>query len=80
MRFAITPLERHAYSKARMIIVNYKCVEDQFINEFGTEVEVRRLPYASEEAFLCQPPEAAPALDLRPRANGSPSDCQPFTA
>ena len=60
-RFAITPLERHAYSKARMIIVNYKCVEDQFINEFGTEVEVRRLPYASEAAFLCQPPEAAPA-------------------
>ena len=60
-RFAITPLERHAYSKARMIIVNYKCVEDQFINEFGTEVDVRRLPYASEAAFLCQPPEAAPA-------------------
>src|SRR5262249_52920927 len=45
-RFAITPLERHAYSKAQMIIVNYNCVEEQFVDEFGTGVEVRRLPYA----------------------------------
>jgi glycosyltransferase involved in cell wall biosynthesis len=60
-RFAITPLERHAYSKARMIIVNYNCVEQQFIDEFGTDVEVRRLPYASEEAFLCKPAAAVPA-------------------
>jgi glycosyltransferase involved in cell wall biosynthesis len=60
-RFAITPLERHGYSKARMIIVNYNCVEEQFIDEFGTDVEVRRLPYASEEAFLCRPAAAAPA-------------------
>jgi len=60
-RFAITPLERHAYSKARMIIVNYNCVEEQFIDEFGTDVEIRRLPYASEEAFLCKPAAEAPA-------------------
>jgi len=58
--FAITPLERHAYSKTRMIIVNYNCVEGQLINEFGKGVEVRRLPYASEEAFLCRPAGAAP--------------------
>jgi glycosyltransferase involved in cell wall biosynthesis len=60
-RFATTPLERHAYSKARMIIVNYNCVEEQFIDEFGTDVEVRRLPYASEEAFLCKLAAEAPA-------------------
>ena len=44
-----------------MIIVNYNCVERQFIDEFGTGVEVRRLPYASEEAFLCKPAAAPPA-------------------
>jgi glycosyltransferase involved in cell wall biosynthesis len=44
-----------------MIIVNYNCVEEQFIDEFGTDVEVRRLPYASEEAFLCKPAAEAPA-------------------
>src|SRR5262249_28967847 len=60
-RFAITPLGRHAYFQARMIIVNYNCVEEQFIDEFGTDVEVRRLPYASEEAFLCKPAAEAPA-------------------
>ena len=60
-RFATTPLERHAYSKARMIIVNYNCVEEQLIDEFGTGVEIRRLPYASEEAFLCKPTAAVPA-------------------
>ena len=60
-RFAVTPLERHAYSKARMIIVNYNCVEEQLIDEFDTGVEIRQLPYASEEAFLCKPTAAVPA-------------------
>ena len=54
-RFATTPLERHAYSKARMIIVNYKCVEEQFIDEFGTDVEVRRLPYARKQHSFVSP-------------------------
>ena len=60
-RFATTPLERHAYSKAQMIIVNYNCVEEQLIDEFDTGVEIRQLPYASEEAFLCKPAAAVPA-------------------
>ena len=60
-RFATAPLERHAYSKARMIIVNYKCVEEQFIDEFGTGVEIRRLPYASEQAFLFKAASTVPA-------------------
>jgi glycosyltransferase involved in cell wall biosynthesis len=60
-RFASAPLERHAYSKARMIIVNYKCVEEQFIDEFGTGVEIRRLPYASEQAFLFKAASTVPA-------------------
>jgi len=68
-RFATTPLERHAYSKAQMIIVNYNCVAELLIDEFGTGIKIRRLPYASEQAFLCKPAAAVPAEigALRPK-------------
>lgn len=59
--FATAPLERHAYSAARMVIVNYSCVKEQFIKEFGADVEIRRLPYASEEAFLRKSASPVPA-------------------
>jgi len=42
--------------------VNYDCVKAQLIDEFGTCVEVRRLPYASEEATRALQPKEAPLI------------------
>lgn len=44
--------ERVGYTKPRLVLVNYETVRRSFFAQYGPGAEVRRVPYASEAAFL----------------------------
>lgn len=55
---AVSRLERAAYRGAHAILVNYDSVARLVKARYGASLAIRRLPYASESAFLA-PPAAA---------------------
>lgn len=44
--------ERATYTRPRLLLVNYEAVRRRFHDQYGPGAEVRRVPYASEAAFL----------------------------
>jgi glycosyltransferase involved in cell wall biosynthesis len=65
--------EGRVFAESRLVILNYDAVHRIFLNDYGPGAEVRKLPYASESAFLHEPEEALPPepaviAGLAPRA------------
>jgi glycosyltransferase involved in cell wall biosynthesis len=60
VRLAVQPYERRAYLGARLVLVNYESVRRMVTDRFGTGVSCRKVPYASESAFLREGSRSAP--------------------
>ena len=64
IRLAVQRVERRAYQGARLVLVNYESVRRLVADRFGAGVACRKVPYASESAFLREgaPPGPPPAV------------------
>ncbi|MBX3277603.1 MAG: glycosyltransferase family 4 protein [Acidobacteria bacterium] len=69
MERAIGRYERATYTRPHLLLVNYEAVRRRFYDQYGPGAQVRRVPYASEAAFLHEgrkqaatPPPALAAL------------------
>jgi glycosyltransferase involved in cell wall biosynthesis len=73
VRLAVERLERRAYRESRLVLVNYEFVRRLIADRFGSGVPCRKVPYASESAFLR---DGSPAAPSRPRGDrgADPSD------
>jgi glycosyltransferase involved in cell wall biosynthesis len=71
IRRFVAPCEGRIFTESRLVLLNYEAVHRLFLADYGVGAEVRRLPYASESAFLREagrpaaPP--APITALEPR-------------
>ena len=68
----ITRYEGRAFAESRLVTFNYDSVRRLFLNDYGPGAETRKLPYASESAFLhkdheAPPPEPEAIAALEPR-------------
>jgi glycosyltransferase involved in cell wall biosynthesis len=52
VRIAVRRLERRAYRGSRLVLVNYETIRRMIADQFGPDVACRKVPYASESAFL----------------------------
>jgi glycosyltransferase involved in cell wall biosynthesis len=64
IRLFVDRLERHAYRRSRLILVNYEAVRRLLEGAFGPGPEVRRLPYTAETAFRPPSPRGAQPGDV----------------
>ena len=60
MQWLLARHEREAYLGARLVLINYESVREILRARWGEGIPFRKLPYASEAAFLHEKPEAAP--------------------
>jgi glycosyltransferase involved in cell wall biosynthesis len=44
-------VERHAYARARLVLVNYDSVRKLLVDSYGSGMRIRHIPYASDLAF-----------------------------
>ena len=72
-RLILDPLERRGYVGSRLVLVNYECVRRHLVQSYGLRVEIRKIPYSSESAFLDQGGSLdAPDVVRQPRSSGTP--------
>jgi len=72
VRIAVRRLERRAYRGSRLVLVNYETIRRMVAEQFGPDLECRKMPYASESAFLRDDGPAAPS-SAAPPADGAPT-------
>jgi glycosyltransferase involved in cell wall biosynthesis len=72
-RLGVEPFERRAYRGAHLILYNYDSVRRLITARFGPDLDCRKVPYASEGAFIWERDAAAapPPLEGRPAVGPS---------
>jgi glycosyltransferase involved in cell wall biosynthesis len=79
VRIAVRRLERRAYRGSRLVLVNYETIRRMVAEQFGPDLECRKMPYASESAFLRDDgPAAPPSAGPTPPADGARTDEPPL--
>ena len=74
VRIAVRRLERRAYRGSRLVLVNYETIRRMVAEQFGPDLECRKMPYASESAFLRDDgPAARSSAASAPPADGVPT-------
>jgi glycosyltransferase involved in cell wall biosynthesis len=79
VRIAVRRLERRAYRGSRLVLVNYETIRRMIADQFGPDVACRKVPYASESAFLRENERgAASTREAELRASGVRSGGPPL--